>query len=132
MPICHTFSYLQENEQHFLKVRPFFIKDAKNHGNRLNHSCRKTRFKKITKTNINRFGSPYLLLDPFETTRFMLFTLISIRYVTFVHHKQYLQFLFSPARVYFVFQSVTYPLFTIIFCTLFNFYVTFVWLVLIQ
>ena len=29
----------QKIKIHFLKVRSFFIKDAKNHGNRLNHSC---------------------------------------------------------------------------------------------
>ena len=40
----------------FLKVRPFFITDAKNYGNRLNHSCRKTRFKNVTNAHINSFG----------------------------------------------------------------------------
>ena len=36
MPISQTFLYLQENEQHFLKVPLLFIKDAKSNGNRLN------------------------------------------------------------------------------------------------
>ena len=49
MPISQMFLYLWEN-----KVRPFFINDAKNHRNRLNHSCRKTRFKNITNAQINR------------------------------------------------------------------------------
>ena len=49
MPISQMFLYVQEN-----KVRPFFIKDAKNRRNRLNHSCRKTRFKNITNAQINR------------------------------------------------------------------------------
>ena len=34
MPISQTFLYLQENKSQFLKVRLFFIKDAKNHRNR--------------------------------------------------------------------------------------------------
>ena len=43
----------------FLKFRqPFFIKNVKNYGNRLNLSCRKTRFKSITNAHINRFGQP--------------------------------------------------------------------------
>ena len=42
----------------FFKVRPFFIKDAKSHRNRLNLSCRKTRFKNITNAHIDRFGPP--------------------------------------------------------------------------
>ena len=49
MTISQMFLYLREN-----KVRPFFINDAKNHRNRLNHSCRKTRFKNITNAQINR------------------------------------------------------------------------------
>ena len=32
------------------------IDDAKNQRNRLNHSCRKTRFKNITSEQIDRFG----------------------------------------------------------------------------
>ena len=51
MTVSQVFLYLWEN-----KVRPFFINDAKNHRNRLNHSCRKTRFKNITNAQINRFG----------------------------------------------------------------------------
>ena len=31
---------------------------AKNHRNRLNHSCRKARFKNITNAQINRLGPP--------------------------------------------------------------------------
>ena len=58
MPISQTFLYLQEDKKHFVKVRPLFIKDAKNHRNRLNLSCRKTRFKNITNTHINRVGPP--------------------------------------------------------------------------
>ena len=38
------------------KVRPLFIKDAKNYRNRLNHSCRKTRFKNITNAHLNGSG----------------------------------------------------------------------------
>ena len=34
MPLSQTFLYLQEKKSQFLKVRPFFIKDAKNHINR--------------------------------------------------------------------------------------------------
>ena len=45
MPISQTFLNLQGNKQHFFEVQPFFIKDAKNHGNRFSHSCQKTRFK---------------------------------------------------------------------------------------
>ena len=46
MLISQTFLYLQENKQlQFPKVRPFFIKDAKNHRNRSNLSCRKSDFK---------------------------------------------------------------------------------------
>ena len=41
--------YLQENKQHFLKVPLFFIKDAKNHRNRLNCSSWKTRLTSITR-----------------------------------------------------------------------------------
>ena len=63
MPISQLFLYL-----HFLKVRPFFIKDAKNHGNRLNHSCRKTRFKNISNAHINRFGPPQRGPSLFWTT----------------------------------------------------------------
>ena len=62
MSIFETFLYLYENKLHFLKVRPFFIKDAKNHRNRLNHCCQKTRFKNITNLQINGFGPPWL--DP--------------------------------------------------------------------
>ena len=36
MPISQTLLYLQENEQHFLKVPLLFIKDANSHRNRLN------------------------------------------------------------------------------------------------
>ena len=43
----YTYKKINKN---FLKVRPYFIKNAKNHGNRLNHSCRKTRLKNITNT----------------------------------------------------------------------------------
>ena len=39
-------------------VRPFFVHDAKNHRDRLNHSCRKTRFKNITIAHLNWFGPP--------------------------------------------------------------------------
>ena len=58
MPISRTFLYLQENKYHSLKVAPFFIKGATNHRNRLNRSCRKTRFKNIynPRAHINRFG----------------------------------------------------------------------------
>ena len=38
MPISQRFLYLQENISHFLKVPLLFIKDAKNHKNRLNLS----------------------------------------------------------------------------------------------
>ena len=44
MPISQTLLYLQEIKKHFLKIRPLFVKAAKNHENWLNHSCRKTRF----------------------------------------------------------------------------------------
>ena len=44
----------------FLHFDHFFFKDAKNHRNRLNLPCRKTRFKNITKANINRFNSGQL------------------------------------------------------------------------
>ena len=43
---------------YFLNARPFFIKEAKNHGNRLKNSCRKTLVKNITNVPINRFGPP--------------------------------------------------------------------------
>ena len=39
-------------------VRPFFVNDAKNNRDRLNHSCRKTRFKNITIAHLNWFGPP--------------------------------------------------------------------------
>ena len=38
-------------------VPPPSVKAAKNHGNRLNHSCRKTRFNNITNAHVNRFQS---------------------------------------------------------------------------
>ena len=59
MPISQTFLYLQGTRSHFLKARPVLIKDAKNRHhdrNRFNHFCRKTGFKNITITHINRFG----------------------------------------------------------------------------
>ena len=60
MPISqHFYTYKRINNINFLKVRLFFTKDTNNHRNRLNHSCRKTRFKNITKAHINRFG-PHL------------------------------------------------------------------------
>ena len=40
------------------QVRPSVIKDDKNHGNRLNRSCRKTPYKNITNAHVNRFGPP--------------------------------------------------------------------------
>ena len=56
MPISQKFFTYKKINNIFFKVRPFFIKDAKNHRNWLNHSCQKTRFKSITKVHINRFG----------------------------------------------------------------------------
>ena len=61
---CYLFSYRYRSvwdidiclKKKVKQVRPFFIKDAKNHGNRLNHSCRKTPFKNITNAHVKRFG----------------------------------------------------------------------------
>ena len=58
MPISQTLLNLQEIKEHFLKIRPFFVKAAKNRGDRLNRSCRKTRLKNITNAHVNRFGLP--------------------------------------------------------------------------
>ena len=66
MPISQTFVYLQDDIEHFLKCRPFFIKDAKKHRNRLNLSAVKRDSKKITNAHINRFGPP---LSTFLETR---------------------------------------------------------------
>ena len=66
MPISQTFVYLQDDKEHFLKCRPFFIKDAKKHRNRLNLSAVKRDSKKITNAHINRFGPP---LSTFLETR---------------------------------------------------------------
>ena len=56
MPISQTLLFQQENKKQFLKDRPFFIKDGKNHRNRLNLFCRKTGLKNITNARINTFG----------------------------------------------------------------------------
>ena len=57
-----NFSKLASEPSSFISAslnRPFFIKDAnKNHRNRLNRACQKTRFKNITNAHINRFGPP--------------------------------------------------------------------------
>ena len=66
MPISQTFVYLQDDIEHFLKCRPFFIKDAKKHRNRLNLSAVKRDSKKITNAHINRFRPP---LSTFLETR---------------------------------------------------------------
>ena len=66
MPISQTFVYLQDDKEHFLKCRPFFIKDAKKHRNRLIFSSVKRDSKKITNAHINRFGPP---LSTFLETR---------------------------------------------------------------
>ena len=66
MPISQTFVHLQDDKEHFLKCRPFFIKDAKKHRNRLNLSAVKRDSKKITNAHINRFGPP---LSTFLETR---------------------------------------------------------------
>ena len=50
------YSYKKINN--ILKVPAFFIKDTKNHRNRLNHSCWKTKLKNITNMHINRLGPP--------------------------------------------------------------------------
>ena len=46
MPISQTFLFQQENKKQFLKDRPFFIKDDKNHRNRLNPFLPKNGIKK--------------------------------------------------------------------------------------
>ena len=58
MPISQRFLYLQENKLRFLKVPLLFIKDAKNHRNRLNLSFSKTQIKNVTNMHINRLGPP--------------------------------------------------------------------------
>ena len=63
MPISRAFLPLQENKKHFLRVAPFFIKDAKNRRNRSNYFCRKARFKNITNAHINRFGPPQTVVN---------------------------------------------------------------------
>ena len=60
--ICRYFklfyTYKKINNS-FLKFdHSLLIKGAKNHRNRLNHFCRKTRFKNITNAHINRIGPP--------------------------------------------------------------------------
>ena len=59
MLISQTFLFLQEIND-ILKVPSFFIKDAKNHRNRLNPSCWKTKLKNTTNMHIiiNRLGPP--------------------------------------------------------------------------
>ena len=58
MQISQRFLYLLENKYHFLKVPSLFIKDAKNHRNRLNLSFSKTQIKNVTNMHINRLGPP--------------------------------------------------------------------------
>ena len=65
VPISQTFLYLEENKQHFLNVRPFFIKDSINHRNQLKNSCQKTRFKTITNAQKHRFGPSLRTADAF-------------------------------------------------------------------
>ena len=54
----HAVLNLLKNKQHFLKFALFFVKDAKNHRNRLIRSYQKTRFKNIPNVHINMFGPP--------------------------------------------------------------------------
>ena len=53
MPISQAFLYLQENNKKNIFLMLHHFKDAKNHRNRLNHPCRKKRFKNITNGHVN-------------------------------------------------------------------------------
>ena len=75
----------RENIYHFLKVPPFFIKDAKNHGNRLNHFFRKTSFKNIT--NVYKISKKNFA----PRSRFLYISLPSLH----DYHVELLSFTFS-------------------------------------
>ena len=54
-PIC---TYKKINNIFLLKFDHCVLRMPKNHRNRLNISCRKTRFKNITDAHVNRFRPP--------------------------------------------------------------------------
>ena len=74
MPISQPFFTYKKIKSIFLKFDHSLL-NAKNHGNRLNHSCRKNAIQKNTNAHINRFGPPYFLF-------FLCLKFIGIHYHT--------------------------------------------------